>query len=266
MSEISPLAAEWDGVPKNWYSVYQWQRCAAVGHTEEVASLIEHTFEQIELATDGLRERFRLPDHRGLVTIAEGTESIVNEKRIVRALYNAKRLPLLGRILDYEAPLRATRDAEHGDVDLISVSRGDCLCLEAKKPGSNESLLKPMLQAYTYARLLWRHRRRFLDEYELDSQTRLTPGVLTFPDAVSGQMLDNLHQYPRLSRLIVRLSEDLEARGLGPLRFFLIRATGDEVKNAFTLTPYTTDAGVVENRPELGQPFPFVPMEVGVCD
>jgi hypothetical protein len=223
-------------------------------------------FDRIELVVEGLRGRFRLPDHRGQVSVAEGKESVVNEKRIVRAIYNAKRLPLLGRILDYEAPLRAERDANHGDVDLVSVCRGDCLCLEAKKPGSTESLLKPMLQAYTYARLLWQYRRRFLDEYELDTQTRLTPGVLTFPDTASGQMLDTLQRGSNLSKLIVRLSEDLEARGMGPLRFFVINATREVVENAFSLETATSDQGVVEMRPTLGTPFPFTPIEIGVYD
>ena len=253
---------DWRQTPKDWYHLYRWSAAARDAHTEPAAALITHAFDSISLKTDGLRQQpFRLSDHRGQLRSEPAQVAVVNERRIVRALFNAKRLPLLGRMLDYEVPLKEVRDADHGDVDLISVSRGDCLCVEAKKPGSDESLLRPLLQAYTYSRLLWLHRRRFLDEYDLDSQTRLTPAVLTFDETRSVDQLYSLDKLPRLEALLRLLDRELEACGLGAIRFFVVGADSVAIKESLTMSP-TEETDVY--RPSFGESFPFVVTEVGV--
>ena len=55
-------------------------------------------------------------------------------------MFNAAQLPPLGRVIDYEVPLKQHADAAHGDIDILCTQPHACLCVEAKKPGRGVGL------------------------------------------------------------------------------------------------------------------------------
>lgn len=227
----SDLHAEWHLLSKNWYPIYQWERTAGVGYTEWIAEWIAASFEGIRLVTDGLRARsFRVSDHRGQIRLGTDIEQMT-EKRLVRAMFNVAEPPLLGRVIDYEVPLKDDEDAAHGDIDLLCAQPGTCLCVEAKKPQAGESILKAVLQAFVYTSLVSTKKDLFLKSFGLEPLLCLTPAVLTFASAQSGRQLTALGRYPRLLELIGLLNARLAREKVAAMRFFMVQNLDDELKS-----------------------------------
>jgi hypothetical protein len=236
----STLLKEWQSRPKDWYSIYQWPPTSKCGYTEWISEWIKESLGEIRLVTDGLRQRtFRCGDHTGQIKLQTGIEQIT-EKRMLRAMFNQVEVPVLGKVLDYEVPLKETDDAEHGDIDLLCVQSDEALCVEAKKPGASESILKAILQAFVYTSLVATCRDRFLTDFGLQTTCSLTPAVLTFATAPSGRQLKRHAALPNLLSLIRLINSKLEEGRIAPLRFFVIENEDADLARCLTTSAHPT--------------------------
>ncbi|WP_199590142.1 alpha/beta fold hydrolase [Bremerella cremea] len=228
------MACEFASLSKNWYTIYQWGRTARVGYTEVMSSLMLAWYSQISLVESNLRQsNFRLEDHRGQAKLQTDIAQFT-EKRFCRALYNRSNVSQLGKVIDYEVPLKGTQGAPHGDIDLLAEATGEVLLIEAKKPESNESILKAILEAFVYSSLVSTVRQTFLHEFSLPSNLIVVPVVLTFRVAASGRQLDNIQAFPRLRRLVRELNQSLAERAVEPLRFLFVENEQDELSTCLT--------------------------------
>ena len=81
------LKAEWMALPKDWYSIYQWQPTSRAGYLDWIAGWIIESFPAIQLKTEGLCARsFKAADHRGQTSLATGIEQVVTRRK-KRSLY-----------------------------------------------------------------------------------------------------------------------------------------------------------------------------------
>lgn len=230
------IKKEWQALPKSWYAIYQWERTSGAGYLEWIADWIVASFPHIKLVADGLRSRsFRVADHRGQIKLNTGINQLT-EKRLVRAMFNSGSLPLLGKVIDYEVPLKDTDEAAHGDIDLLCTLADNCLCVEAKKPNAGASILKAILQAYAYTSLVSSKKQLFLSSFELASELVLTPAILTFANAQSGRQLKEMGKYPCLLKLIENLNATLAIDGIAPMRFFVVENPVSELASCLTTT------------------------------
>ncbi len=214
------LKQEWDDISsKDWYSIYNWKPISSKGYTEWISEWLFEEFTDLRLIEDGLRESKKFnSNHQGLATLKHEDKETA-EKMFCRAIFNQQKVEGLGTVLDYEVPLKQTRDAKHGDVDLLFLRENELLCVEAKWRTSTESILKAILESFVYARLLNR-RRVILSEYKLAEDTRLRPIVLTFESATSGQQLTQISEYPILfNNLRSSLNQTLDKEGIGEIEF-----------------------------------------------
>ena len=243
LSEIE-LKSEWQALPRNWYDIYQWKGTSGADYLEWSAEWIFNDFSQIQLVTDGLRsERFRVKDHRGQISLQTEVKQIT-EKRLIRAMFNSRTFKMINSrnveeevtVFDYEVPLKDSYRAKHGDIDLLCKLPGTCLCVEAKNPKSNESILKAVLQAYVYTSLISTKRKLFVNDYRLDPEVKLAPAVLTFASCTSGKQLEKLKEGSHLPKLVNKMDDKLAQIGVAPMRFLLVTTDGDELANCLTTT------------------------------
>lgn len=78
------------------------------------------------------------------------------EERVLLEMFNQE-YPNIGKVLDYQVPLKNTNsDTGVGKIDLVSYNKKTKVLyiLELKKPDSQETLLRCILQAYTYWRTI----------------------------------------------------------------------------------------------------------------
>ena len=85
---------------------------------------------------------------------------ITNRKEAILAklLFYQGNVDGLGYIFDYQTPLKATKNDSYGKIDLLGYNKDDkcysVIELKYRPSGSEETLLRCVLEAYTYYRLL----------------------------------------------------------------------------------------------------------------
>ena len=90
--------------------------------------------------------------------------------------------------------------------------------LELKIDGKGkETLLRALLEVYTYYKLLDGTVKKFMTDFDLPDNAYLQPGILTERTSLSGQMLSNMNAFPKMSELVSELNADMGV----PIEFFL---------------------------------------------
>ena len=82
------------------------------------------------------------------------SDSNREEEKIAMQFFNQSRdygaFSLIGKIKDYQTPLKSSADDEAGKIDLLSCDGKIMRILELKKPDSKETMLRCVLEGYTY--------------------------------------------------------------------------------------------------------------------
>ena len=214
---------------KGWKDLYQWKRIVSIGNTEILSAKIIRDFDKIEWSCVGLRrDNFKINNHDGSCQL-QTLISQFTEKRFCRALFNTFNItpePLLGRILDYEIPLtEKNQSKEHkinqGDIDLLAERGDELLFIEAKISSSGESLLKAILEIFVYVMRLKKCDilPKFLLDFGIPINSKITPCVLTFPSATSGYQLQNINSFQKLLELIKKINEEFRLHSINELEF-----------------------------------------------
>lgn len=117
------LNSEWQKIEKDWYNIYQWKSLKLKSYADDIADIIVNDFHLINLVKKDLRQNnFKIDDHCGQAQLSTPIAQFT-EKRFLRALFNfanEKPLESIGKVIDYEVPLKGKRGAQHGDIDLLA--------------------------------------------------------------------------------------------------------------------------------------------------
>ncbi|MBD5517596.1 MAG: hypothetical protein HDR07_03545 [Lachnospiraceae bacterium] len=96
------------------------------------------------------KSSYKTEGHDGKFDPASNRE----EEKIAMQIYTQSRdygpFPLIGKIEDYQTPLKSSADDEAGKIDLLSFDGKIMRILELKKPDSKETMLRCVLEGYTY--------------------------------------------------------------------------------------------------------------------
>ena len=87
--------------------------------------------------------------------VHDWSESNQIEKKIAYKMRNRSQkekrdFTHIGKILDYEVPLSDTQNYDAGEIDLLAWDGKNLVILELKRPDSSETLLRCVLEAFTY--------------------------------------------------------------------------------------------------------------------
>ena len=102
------------------------------------------------------------------------------EEILAKLLFYQGNVDGLGYIFDYQTPLKATQNDSYGKIDLLGYNK-DNKCysvieLKYRPSGSEETLLRCVLEAYTYYRLLDIKQINSVKEHEGIQQLKKLPG------------------------------------------------------------------------------------------
>ena len=102
------------------------------------------------------------------------------EEILAKLLFYQGNVDRLGYIFDYQTPLKATRNDSYGKIDLLGYNKDDkcysVIELKYRPSGSEETLLRCVLEAYTYYRLLDRKQINSAKGHEGIQQVKKLPG------------------------------------------------------------------------------------------
>ena len=160
-------------------------------YTEVVAEwLLQHLDKFDEIQQIEREKRYDTSSHNGIID----RETNRKEEITAKNLFNMKKeFEGFGKIIDYQTPLKNTRkDKGLGKIDLLSVNnRTRCVyILELKKEDSKETMLRCVLEAYTYSRIV--SRNKLLKDFGIEEGYKLKASPLVYVGSVQyNEFFDN---------------------------------------------------------------------------
>lgn len=136
-------------------------------YSEVIAEwLLEHIdlFEEIKPITR--KSSYRMEGHDG---VPDNPHSNRTEELIAMAIMRQGKLPLVGQVLDYQTPLKNVRKDKAGKIDLLAYDAGTLRILELKEPDSDETMIRCVLEGYTYLKTV--DKEKLLADFELPAET-----------------------------------------------------------------------------------------------
>ena len=116
---------------------------------------------------------YKVDSHDGKI---KNKDSRCEEEIIAMKLFDfsqnqGKVFDIIGKIIDYQTPLKNVQTDDVGKIDLLAYneSKKTLRILELKKPDSKETMLRCVLEAYTYLKIL--DKTKLLKDFELPEDT-----------------------------------------------------------------------------------------------
>jgi hypothetical protein len=99
----------------------------------------------------------------------------------------------IGTVIDYQTPLKNKRSDVAGKIDLLSYDGGTLYILELKKPDSEESMLRCVLEGFTYMQTV--NKKKLLDNFELPIDTIVKASPFVFRDKLQHKQMEESRPY-----------------------------------------------------------------------
>lgn len=133
-----------------------------------------------------------------------------NRKEEITAIeiFNQGSLNILGKVLDYQTPLKDKQSDEAGKIDIVSYNKDikTVYLLELKREDSEETMLRCVLEIFTYLKTL--DGDKFLSDFGLPKDTKIKASPLVFLNGSQHEeMKGNDNKY--LKELIKKLEIEL---------------------------------------------------------
>lgn len=145
--------------------------------------------------------------HEGITSLAHSNRE---EERIAMDLFRQSRdeggFSSVGRIIDYQTPLKSKRSDKAGKVDLLAFDGRTLRILELKAPDSKESVLRCVLEGYTYLRTV--SSDKLIEDFEDDlggTPERICCAPLVFRNGYQHACLQERRPY--LQKLVKQMSD-----------------------------------------------------------
>lgn len=165
-------------------------------YTEVIADfLCSHITEFIGgVDTITREETYKTNGHDG---IPDNPKSNRKEELIAMAMYD-KTYDYVGKMIDYQTPLKNKSNDEVGKIDLLAYDGTTLRILELKKPDSDETMLRCVLEGFTY----WKtaDKTKLLSDFNLPSDTVVKACPFVFKNGKQYQEMEKPH--PHLKRLM----------------------------------------------------------------
>ena len=116
---------------------------------------------------------YKVDSHDGKIKNKDSRreEEIIAMKLFDFSQNQGKVFDIIGKIIDYQTPLKNVQTDDVGKIDLLAYneSKKTLRILELKKPDSKETMLRCVLEAYTYLKIL--DKTKLLKDFELPEDT-----------------------------------------------------------------------------------------------
>ena len=165
-------------------------------YTEVIAGwLLEHISLLEEIKSITRKSSYRTKGHDG---IPDNPDSNRTEELIAMAIKRQGILPLVGSVLDYQTPLKNVRKDKAGKIDLLAYDGKNLRILELKKADSEETMLRCVLEGYTYLKTA--DKEKLLKDFELPDDTAVESCPFVFKGGF--QWKEMQQESPNLKKLM----------------------------------------------------------------
>ena len=154
-------------------------------YTEVVAEWILKNIYLFDYIKPITREKsYKVDSHDGK---NKDNDSNREEEKIAMKLFElsqnqGKVFDIIGKIIDYQTPLKNIRADKAGKIDLLAYNEEEKILriLELKRPDSKETMLRCVLEAYTYLKVV--DKDKLLKDFGLPKDTKIKACAFVFYD------------------------------------------------------------------------------------
>ena len=118
---------------------------------------------------------YKVDSHDGKIKNKDSRreEEIIAMKLFDFSQNQGKVLDIIGKIIDYQTPLKDIQTDKAGKIDLLAYNENEktLRILELKKPDSKETMLRCVLEAYTYLKIV--DKAKLLKDFGLPENTKI---------------------------------------------------------------------------------------------
>ena len=145
-------------------------------YTEVIAKWL---IDDIELFNDikmiSRENNYKVDSHDGKIKNEKSgrEEEIIGMKLFDFSQNQGKVFDIIGKIIDYQTPLKDVQTDKAGKIDLLAYNENEktLRILELKKPDSKETMLRCVLEAYTYLKVV--DKAKLLKDFGLPENTKI---------------------------------------------------------------------------------------------
>jgi len=171
-------------------------------YTEIVAEMVLKNWDKFEdIKSNTRKNSYKVGSHIG--NLPKETSNR-NEERIAIQLFNQKFLTI-GEIIDYQTPLKNISADNYGKVDLLMKSDSCLYFLELKDQYSEESLLRCILEGYTYSKIA--DTDKLLKDFGLDESLSVKSAPLIFKGSTPYKHLNEERLF--LNKLMKKIKQEV---------------------------------------------------------
>ena len=173
-------------------------------YTEIIAEWCCNNIQLLESIKTIPRERpYRVETHDG---IPPTSDSPREEELIAMKMFRQRGVPGIGGILDYQTPLKAEQGDKAGKIDLLAYDGKTLRILELKKPASEETMLRCVLEGYTYLKTV--DTKKLLKDFKLPVDTVVVACPFVFAYEKSNPYQEMQEDRPHLKKLMQMLNSE----------------------------------------------------------
>ena len=175
-------------------------------YTEIIAGWL---LDNIELFNDikmiSRENSYKVDSHDGKIKNEKSgrEEEIIAMKLFDFSQNQGKVFDIIGKIIDYQTPLKDIQTDKAGKIDLLAYNENEktLRILELKKPDSKETMLRCVLEAYTYLKVV--DKAKLLKDFGLPENTEIKACPFVFYDSEQHQEMQKNKE--NLGQLIGKL-------------------------------------------------------------
>ena len=169
-------------------------------YSEVVAEWCIDNIERFDLIPMITREStYKIESHDG---IPKSAISNREEELIAMEIFRQGFLGNLGQVIDYQTPLKNRRSDKAGKIDILSYDGKNVRILELKEPDSDETMLRCVLEGYTYMKTV--DGKRLIKDFGLSEDAKVLACPLVFKGGIQWQEMQK--ERPNLKRLMKLLN------------------------------------------------------------
>ena len=154
-------------------------------YTEIIAEWLLNNIKLFDEIKPITREKnYKVKTHDGKIKNEKSNreEEIIAMKLFELSQNQGKVFDIIGKIIDYQTPLKNVRGDKAGKIDLLAYNEEEKILriLELKRPNSDETMLRCVLEAYTYLKVV--DKVKLLKDFGLPEDTEIKACAFVFYD------------------------------------------------------------------------------------
>ena len=175
-------------------------------YTEIIAEWLLNNIKLFDEIKPITREKnYKVKTHDGKIKNEKSNreEEIIAMKLFELSQNQGKVFDIIGKIIDYQTPLKNVRGDKAGKIDLLAYNENEktLRILELKRPDSKETMLRCVLEAYTYLKVV--DKVKLLKDFGLPEDTKIKACPFVFYDGEQYKEMQEDRKY--LKELIEKL-------------------------------------------------------------